>query len=72
MYHLTLTFPIITRPTRVTLTPATSIDHILTNVILSANIYSCIMRTGIFDHVPIFTFVNKEIGLNENRKKTIF
>lgn len=64
-------FPIITRSTRVTPTLATSIDHILTTVILSAIIYSGIMPTDISDYVPIFAFDNEEIGRNENCKKTI-
>ena len=25
-----------------------------------------------FDHFPTFAFVNEKIGVNENRKKTIF
>lgn len=64
-----MTFPIITRSTRVTPTLATSIDHILTTVILSAIIYSGIMPTDISDYVPIFTFENEEIGRNKNCKK---
>ena len=44
-------------------------DHIVTNLYLSANIYSSALLINIFDHFLIFTFVSEVIGLNENRKK---
>ena len=65
-------FPIITRPTRVTRTPTTSIDHILTNAILTSKIRSGILQTDISDHFPIFTFIKDEVTENETGKTTIF
>ena len=44
-------------------------DHIVTNLFLSANIYSSALLTNTFDHFLIFTFVSEVIGLNENCKK---
>ena len=65
-------FPIITRPTRVTRTSTTSIDHILTNAILTRKIHSSILQTDISDHFPIFTFIKEEVTENETGKTTIF
>ena len=65
-------FPIITRPTRVTRTSTTSIDHILTNAILTSKIHSGILKTDISDHFPIFTFIKDEVTENETGKTTIF
>ena len=65
-------FPIITRPTRITRTSATSIDHILTNSILTNKIHSGILQTDISDHFPIFTFIEDEINKNDTGKTTIF
>lgn len=62
-------FPIRTRLTRVTCITAASMDHIVTNLFLSANIYSSALLTNTFDHFLIFTFVSEVIGLNENCKK---
>ena len=52
--------PLITKPTRVTRTSETIIDHIFTNDYASQNIISGIITTDVSDHFPIF-FVNKEI-----------
>ena len=65
-------FPITTRPTRVTRTSTTSIDHILTNAILTSKIHSGILQTDISDHFPIFTFIKDEVTENETGKITIF
>ena len=65
-------FPIITRPTRVTRTTITSIDHILTNAILTNTVHSGILQTDISDHFPIFTFIEDEITKNESGTTTIF
>ena len=45
----------IQRPTRVTRTRGTAIDHILTNRVLENNIQSGIVKTDIRDHFLIFT-----------------
>ena len=47
--------PLVQRPTRVTRTSATAIDHILTSRVLENKIQSGIMKTDISDHFPIFT-----------------
>ena len=48
-------FPLITKPTRVTETTATLIDHILTNNIdIASNHLQGILCTGISDHYAIF------------------
>ena len=60
------------RPTRVTRTSTTSIDHILTNAILTSKIHSGILQTDISDHFPIFTFIKDEVTENETGKTTIF
>ena len=46
---------LVQRPTRVTRTSATVIDHILTNRVLENKIQSGIIKTDISDHFPIFT-----------------
>ena len=43
-------FPVINRPTRVTKTSATIIDHILTNTIIDSPLHSGIVKTDISDH----------------------
>ena len=43
--------PLIQRPTRVTRTSATAIDHILTNTVSENKIHPGIMKTDIRDHV---------------------
>ena len=46
--------PLIQRPTRVTRTSATAIDHILTNRVLENKIESGIIKTDISNHFPTF------------------
>ena len=48
-------FPIINRPTRVTKTSETVIDHILTNTILNSDVESGIIKCDISDHFAIFS-----------------
>ena len=47
-------FPVINRPTRVTKTSATIIDHILTNSIIDSLLHSGIVKTDISDHFAVF------------------
>ena len=47
-------FPVINRPTRVTKTSATIIDHILTNGIIDSPLHSGIVKTDISDHFAVF------------------
>ena len=46
-------FPVINRPTRVTKTSATIIEHILTNSIIDSPLHSGIMKTDISDHFAV-------------------
>ena len=46
-------FPVINRPTRVTKTSATIIDHILTNTIIDSPLHSGIVKTDISDHFAV-------------------
>ena len=57
---------------RVTRTTITSIDHILTNAILTNTVHSGFLQTDISDHFPIFTFIEDEITKNESGTTTIF
>ena len=62
---LNLTFdyiliPFINKPTRVTNTTATAIDHIITNSLLHRNIDTGIIKLDISDHFPIFSIAGKE------------
>ena len=50
-------FPIINRPTRVTKTIATIIDHILTNSIIVSLLHSGIVKTDVNDHFAVFYLV---------------
>ena len=47
-------FPVINRPTRVTKTSATIIDHILTNSIIDSPLHSGIVKTDIINHFDVF------------------
>ena len=49
-------FPVINRPTRVTKSRATIIDHILTNTITDSHIQSRMIKTDISDHFAFFFF----------------
>ena len=48
------TFPVINRPTKVTKTSATIIDHILTKTIIDSPLHSGIVKTDISDHFAVF------------------
>ena len=51
--------PLIQRPTRVTRTSATTIDHILTNTVLENKIQPGIIKTDISDYFPMMNRDNK-------------
>ena len=63
--------PLIQRPTRVTRTSATAIDHILTNGILENKIQSGIIKTDISDHFPIFTVLTTNEACSLEKTKFI-
>ena len=60
---------LIQRPTRVTRTSATTIDHILTNRVLENKIQPGIIKTDIRNYFPIFTFfkANETCSLEKNK-----
>ena len=47
-------FPLINRPTRVTKSSATIIDHVLTNTIIDSEVQSGIIKTDISDHFAVW------------------
>ena len=47
-------FPVRNRPTRITKTSETAIDHILTNNILDFEVHSGIIQNDISDHFGFF------------------
>ena len=49
--------PLINKPTRVNRTNATAIEYILTNAFINKQIETCIIKTKISDHFPIFLFL---------------
>ena len=63
-------FPVMKRPTRVTKSSATVIDHILTNTIIDSHIQSGIIKTDINDHFAIFSLIKTNLE-QTNIKKTI-
>ena len=60
-------FPLITKPTRVTKTSATLIDHILTNNLDSESRHKQgILCTDISDHYAVFHISKNNKNLNDN------
>ena len=46
-------------------------DYILTNAILTKNIYSGIVKRNISDYFPIFSYIDEEIILDKKGEQTI-
>ena len=63
-------FPLINRPTRVTKSSATIIDHVLTNTIIDSEVQSGIIKTDISDHFAVFALMKTSL-VQPNNKKTI-
>lgn len=61
--------PIINKPTRVTPSSSTIIDHVFLNCFLNENTTSGIIQTDISDHFPIF-FTTKTINCNTLKDKS--
>ena len=59
--------PLITKPTRVSDSSATIIDHILTNDLEHSSILGIVEKTEISDHYPILC----QVKLTQTRKKRI-
>ena len=51
--------PVINKPTRVTRTSATAIDHIITNTFTNSKLSTGIIKTDISDHFPNFLICDK-------------
>ena len=58
--------PIINKPTRVTRTTATAIDHIVTNCFANTNFKTAIFKSDISDHFPIGVFLSPIIEDKKN------
>ena len=63
--------PLINKPTRVTETNATAIDHILTNPFLNKQIEMGIIKTEISDHFPIFLITDPITSSEIKIKRTL-
>ena len=63
--------PLINKPTRVTGTNATEIDHILINAFLNKQIETGIVKTEISDHFPIFLFTDPITSSEIKNKRTL-
>ena len=63
-------FPAISRPTRVTESSATIIDHILANTLIDSHIQSGIIKTDISAHFAVFSLLKTNLE-QTNIKKTI-
>ena len=59
-----LLIPMINKPTRVSKSNATIIDHILTNSFLNTDSSTGIIKIDISDHFPIFLISNEKISEN--------
>ena len=62
-------FPLINRPTRVTKSSATIIDHVLTNTIIDSEVQSGIIKTDVSDHFAVFALMRTSL-VQLNLKKT--
>ena len=62
-------FSLINRPTRVTKSSATIIDHVLTNTIIDSEVQSGIIKTDISDHFAVFALMRTSL-VQPNLKKT--
>ena len=63
-------FPVISRPTRVTKSRETVIDHILTKTIVDSHIQNVTIKTYASDHFAVFCLINTNLE-QTNIKKTI-
>ena len=54
-------FPLINRPTRVTKSSATIIDHVLTNTIIDSEVQSGIIKADISDHFAVFSLMKTSL-----------
>ena len=64
-------FPAINRPTRITKTSETAIDHILTNTILEFEVHSGIIKNDKNDHFGIFCVLKTDLERQNNNEKIL-
>ena len=64
--------PTINKPTRVTRTTATAIDHILTNSFADRNFKTAIFKSDVSDHFPICFIIRSTKPKIENKTSFIF
>ena len=62
--------PVINKPTRITKTNATLIDHVLTNDFGNTNSSTGIVKSDISDHFPIFLITSVQFFNNQNKRTT--
>ena len=60
--------PVINRPTRITKTNETAIDHILTNTILDFEVHSGIIKNDISDHFGIICVLKTDLERKSNNE----
>ena len=63
--------PLINKPTRITRTNATALDHILTNAFLNKQIEMWIIKTETSDHFPMFLITNPITSSEIKNKRTL-
>ena len=61
-------FTVINRPTRITKTKETTIDHILTNTILEFEVHSGIIKNDVSDHFGIFCVLKTDLERKSNNE----
>ena len=64
--------PTINKPTRITRTTTTAIDHILTNSFIDRNLKTVIFKSDISDHFPIYFIIPSAKAKIENKTSFIF
>ena len=64
--------PTINKPTRVTRSTATAIDHIITNSVINAEFKTGIIKTDISNHFPIFFKFKCVVKSTEAREEFIY
>ena len=64
--------PTINKPTRITRTTATAIDHILTNSFIDRNFKTAIFKSDVSDHFPICFIIPSTKPKMENKTSFIF
>ena len=66
-------FPLLNRPTGITRSSATIIDHVLTNTIIDSEVQNGIIKTNISDHFTLFALMKTSLvqsSIKKNLHKT--